>query len=259
MSFKKLSPLVITFIVLAILLVAGMIIFVAKKIVVPIASPVACTMEAKQCPDGSYVGRTGPNCEFAACPSQVSPPISLDCSGSGDSCPSGYTCIQKCGPPVARENDPPPGYYCELNEIANKPIMCPICLASNTNISTPDGKANIKDIKVGMSVWSVNAVGEQVASKVIYISHSDAPKTHKVVHMILSDSREVWVSQNHPTANGLLVGDLRFGDKYDGATIRSVNIESYWDNKTYDLLSDSETGFYWANDILLGSTLFLPF
>lgn len=28
----------------------------------------ACTMEAKICPDGSAVGRTGPNCEFAACP-----------------------------------------------------------------------------------------------------------------------------------------------------------------------------------------------
>jgi hypothetical protein len=30
--------------------------------------PVACTMEAKLCPDGSYVSRTGPNCEFASCP-----------------------------------------------------------------------------------------------------------------------------------------------------------------------------------------------
>ena len=29
---------------------------------------VACTMEAKLCPDGSAVGRSGPNCEFAACP-----------------------------------------------------------------------------------------------------------------------------------------------------------------------------------------------
>lgn len=28
----------------------------------------ACTQEAKQCPDGSYVGRIGPNCEFAPCP-----------------------------------------------------------------------------------------------------------------------------------------------------------------------------------------------
>ncbi len=31
-------------------------------------SPVACTQEAKQCPNGSYVSRTGPNCEFTACP-----------------------------------------------------------------------------------------------------------------------------------------------------------------------------------------------
>jgi hypothetical protein len=28
----------------------------------------ACTQEAKLCPDGSYVGRTGVNCEFAICP-----------------------------------------------------------------------------------------------------------------------------------------------------------------------------------------------
>ncbi|MFH0969572.1 MAG: hypothetical protein V1804_03640 [Patescibacteria group bacterium] len=27
-----------------------------------------CTQEAKQCPDGSYVSRTGTNCEFKACP-----------------------------------------------------------------------------------------------------------------------------------------------------------------------------------------------
>ena len=31
---------------------------------------VACTMEAKLCPDGSAVGRVGPNCEFAQCPDE---------------------------------------------------------------------------------------------------------------------------------------------------------------------------------------------
>lgn len=30
--------------------------------------PIACTQEAKLCPDGSAVGRTGPNCEFVTCP-----------------------------------------------------------------------------------------------------------------------------------------------------------------------------------------------
>ncbi|MBI5134295.1 MAG: hypothetical protein HZA81_02840 [Candidatus Taylorbacteria bacterium] len=29
---------------------------------------IVCTMDAKLCPDGSYVGRTGPDCQFAACP-----------------------------------------------------------------------------------------------------------------------------------------------------------------------------------------------
>lgn len=33
----------------------------------------ACTMEAKLCPDGSAVGRTGPNCEFAPCPTTIAP------------------------------------------------------------------------------------------------------------------------------------------------------------------------------------------
>lgn len=32
---------------------------------------VSCTGEAKLCPDGSYVSRGGPTCEFAACPKQV--------------------------------------------------------------------------------------------------------------------------------------------------------------------------------------------
>ena len=32
---------------------------------------IPCTQEARLCPEGSYVGRTGPNCEFAPCPSEV--------------------------------------------------------------------------------------------------------------------------------------------------------------------------------------------
>lgn len=35
-------------------------------------SAVACTMEARMCPDGTYVGRTGPNCEFTPCATHAS-------------------------------------------------------------------------------------------------------------------------------------------------------------------------------------------
>ncbi len=37
------------------------------------ALPVACTEEAKMCPDGSSVGRTGPACAFTACPTTTTP------------------------------------------------------------------------------------------------------------------------------------------------------------------------------------------
>lgn len=40
-------------------------------------NPVACTMEAKICPNGSSVGRSGPNCEFAQCPETNPTPITL--------------------------------------------------------------------------------------------------------------------------------------------------------------------------------------
>jgi hypothetical protein len=69
----------------------------------------ACTLEAKLCPDGSAVGRTGPNCEFAACPPygpvSVETRIGKEVSGLGvritplavieDSrCPVDVMCIQ---------------------------------------------------------------------------------------------------------------------------------------------------------------------
>lgn len=59
--------------------------------------PVACTLEAKVCPDGSAVGRIAPDCEFAPCP--PIPPGTCtvgSCSPSADSesattTPSGLT------------------------------------------------------------------------------------------------------------------------------------------------------------------------
>ena len=46
--------------------------FVSPAQALMAAAP-ACTKEAKQCPDGSSVGRAGPNCEFALCPGETAP------------------------------------------------------------------------------------------------------------------------------------------------------------------------------------------
>lgn len=32
--------------------------------------PIACALDAKECPDGSFVGRVPPKCEFAPCPGE---------------------------------------------------------------------------------------------------------------------------------------------------------------------------------------------
>ena len=52
-------------------------------------SGVACTEEAKVCPDGSAVGRTGPDCTFATCPP---PNVQLTSASTtiGFVLPSGY-------------------------------------------------------------------------------------------------------------------------------------------------------------------------
>jgi len=49
----------------------GVVSIIPGKVVMPVGP--ACTMEAKLCPDGSSVGRTGPRCEFAVCPETTNP------------------------------------------------------------------------------------------------------------------------------------------------------------------------------------------
>lgn len=44
-----------------------------------VESPIACSADAKICPDGSSVGRVGPSCEFAECPTvEKAKNLSLD-------------------------------------------------------------------------------------------------------------------------------------------------------------------------------------
>lgn len=50
---------------------AGFLNYSIWQLSVNASKPVYCTQDAKLCPDGSYVGRTWPNCEFAACPGNI--------------------------------------------------------------------------------------------------------------------------------------------------------------------------------------------
>lgn len=60
---------------------------ILERNAVPQPDQVACTMDAKLCPDGSAVGRSGPSCTFAACPP---PNVELDAIGVAFVLPPGY-------------------------------------------------------------------------------------------------------------------------------------------------------------------------
>jgi len=46
------------------------------------------------------------------------------------------------------------------------------------------------------------------------------------------------------------------GDRVDGATVVAATTVRLTDGGTYDLLPSGPTGTYWADGVLLGSTLF---
>lgn len=65
------------YVLIVIAVLAGLAqLFISKSEVAEVPEGVACTMDAMMCPDGSYVGRTGPNCEFV-CPALPEVPADI--------------------------------------------------------------------------------------------------------------------------------------------------------------------------------------
>ena len=135
---------------------------------------------------------------------------------------------------------------------------CPICLAAGTLIDTPRGPLAVETLRVGDPVWTMNRSGERVAGTILRTSRVPVPAAHQVIHVILSDGRELWASPGHPTTDGKRLGELRVNDLLDGARAIKVERLHYAGTATYDLLPSGDTGFYWANGILIGSTLATP-
>ena len=132
---------------------------------------------------------------------------------------------------------------------------CPICLAAGTQIDTPSGPVAVEDVRPGMLVWTMDAGGNRVAQPVIRLGKTVVPVDHQVIHLALEDGQEVWVSAGHPLPDGRRASELRAGDVLDGGMVLSVERVRYAGTATYDLLPAGETGFYWANGILLASSL----
>lgn len=132
---------------------------------------------------------------------------------------------------------------------------CPICLSENTLIDTPNGPVNVKMLKVGMMVFTLDSYSHKQAVTILKTGRTLAPQGHLMVHLVLNDKRELYVSPNHPTFDGRHFGNLSIGGTLDGSTITSAGLVPYNGTYTYDILPSGQTGAYWANGILVGSTL----
>ena len=132
---------------------------------------------------------------------------------------------------------------------------CPICLAAATVIATPNGDARVTAISPGELVWTETADGTRIAAPVVEVGSVQVPAGHLMVHLMLADGRELLASPGHRTADGRQLGSLSAGEHLDGSTVTGWELVPYAGDRTYDLLPAGPTGRYWANGILLSSTL----
>ena len=132
---------------------------------------------------------------------------------------------------------------------------CPICLAEHTLIDTPSGTVAVERMEEGMTVWTVNERGERVPAVVVQTVKTAVSSTHRVVHLMLDDGRELFVSPGHPTGDGRTIGALAAGDMLDEGRVVGAELVSYTRGYTYDILPSGDTGRYFADGILVGSTL----
>jgi hypothetical protein len=142
-----------------------------------------------------------------------------------------------------------------LTRAAAGPPPCPICLALGTRIATPHGDVAVEELWAGDLVWTIDERGERVAAPLVTVGSTSVGPAHEVVRLALDDDRVVFASPGHPTADGRRVGDLTSGDELDGARVVSAERVRYVGGATYDILPAGATGAYWANGMLLGSTL----
>lgn len=134
-------------------------------------------------------------------------------------------------------------------------LNCPICLAATTLIATPKGLVAVTALRLGDPVWTSDRSGRRMAGVVTALGSVAFPLGHDALRLVLSDGRSVTASAGHPTADGRSVGMLAPGARLDGAVVVSVTPVRLLDGGTYDLLPSGPTGDYWADGVLLKSTL----
>jgi hypothetical protein len=132
---------------------------------------------------------------------------------------------------------------------------CPICLAKGTLIDTPCGSVPVEQLRKGMRVWTADVAGKREPAVVTETAKTGVPPSFRIVRVILGDGRSVTASPGHPAADGRPLSNYKEGEILDGGRILTLEYVLYDGDATYDLLPSGDTGCYWADGILLKSTM----
>jgi hypothetical protein len=132
---------------------------------------------------------------------------------------------------------------------------CPRCLRRGTKIATPSGDVPVERLHVGDAIFTMDPAGAKRATTVRLVSWTPAPRDHRMLRIRLADGRSVVASPGHPDGSGAPLRALTAGAALDKGRVAQVETVSLDDDRTFDVLPDGETGRYWADGVLLGSTL----
>ncbi|MDB4285859.1 hypothetical protein N9933_00995 [bacterium] len=132
--------------------------------------------------------------------------------------------------------------------------MC-VCLPPTAHIGTSGGEVAIATIEIGDSVWTVDGSGSRISAPVLFVSRANVRPTHQLLSLKLKDGRELSVSALHPDANGIPLEQYSLGDTLAGSVIIHYELIPYEDTYTMDIYVDGPMNSYFANGILIGSTL----
>jgi len=135
-------------------------------------------------------------------------------------------------------------------------VPCSVrCLPAATGIATPSGEVPISGLQEGDLVYTRGPAGVRVAAPVVSVLSLEVGAAHSVVELTLDDGRRVRGSLGHPLADGNTMGSLVRGDALDGSTVVAARALPYDGDATWDILPAGPSGTYWADGVLLGSTL----
>ena len=117
----------------------------------------------------------------------------------------------------------------QITILKNEPtfLACQICLPDTTQVETPKGSIPVRDLKPDMPIWTWNAKGERIEAPILKVSRVPISPEHHLVHLLLSDGRDVWSSP---------------GRFYGAGNERPESVPH--EGETCDILPGGVTGFY---------------